>query len=190
MKARLALTAALAFSWAATAGIVIEELPGTVTLKQAVRLTDGNVLAASAAPYEVKIHYRGFGNTAEIWFFTGGVFKGKTNAEARGFPSQAPPVSTARKAGEGQKDFVKIDQKVVKLDSEQKAVKFEGVKGESSEKDHTGSVEMSPGFAWGTHGFNPGAQGKVVPSGKSLKLSFDSANSAAGFSALLPAVQK
>ncbi len=174
MKATLA--AAVLLVAAATAPAAVDAYMTFVTLPQAVKLGDGSVLPAGR--YDVRIDYKGFGSAAEHAFLQGGALKGKCPAEARGFPSQPPPVSTARKAGEGQKDFVKIDQKTVKLDAERKPVKFEGVKGESTEKDHTGELAMAS-FAWGTHGFNPGAQGKVVPAGNSVKLSFDSANSAA-----------
>ena len=93
MKLRFALVAAFVLCLTATASIVYQH-PSGVTLTGPVRLTDGHVLAAG--PYDVQIHYQGFGNTAEIWFFTGGVFKGKTNAEARGFPSPAAGRRPAR----------------------------------------------------------------------------------------------
>jgi len=187
MKATLA--AAVLLAAAASAPAAVDSYMTFVTLPQAVKLGDGSVLPAGR--YDVKIDYKGFGNAAEFLFLQGGVLKGKTPAEARGFPSQAPPVSTARKAGEGQKDFVKIDQTAVKLDTAQKADVKLAVEGESIHKDHKGEIASAPqSFSWGAHGFNPGMAGRAAPTGDRVKLSFDSAKSAAGFSALLPAVQK
>ncbi|HEY3348845.1 MAG TPA: hypothetical protein VGM13_03660 [Thermoanaerobaculia bacterium] len=198
MKATLA--AAVLVAAAASAPAAVDSYMTFVTLPQAVKLGDGSILPAGG--YDVKIAYKGFGNAAEFLFLKGGVLMGKTPAEARGFPSQAPPVSTARKAGEGQKDFFKYDQKGVKLETEQKAdVKLDTaqatdthikrVDGESTHKDHKGEIALAPqGFSWGAHGFAPGIAGKIAPAGKSLKLSFDSANSAAGFNAILPYVEK
>jgi hypothetical protein len=200
MKAGLAFAIALVFSLTAAAGIVIEEFPASLALKQAVRLGDGSVLPAGR--YDVRIGYKGFGNAAEFRFFQGGALKGTCPAEARGFPSQAP----AGVNGDGRT-----------------AVKMYDIKGESTEKDHkaytvklqtadpaaqkvagdpsAGKVfpkvedkSQVPGaaqaFSWGAHGFNPGTLGKTAPFGQGLKISFDSANSAAGFSAMLPVVQK
>lgn len=188
MKATLA--AAVLLAAAASAPAAVDAYMTFVTLPQAVKLGDGSVLPAGK--YDVKIDYKGFGNAAEFLFLQGGVLKGKTPAEARGFPSQAPPVSTARKAGEGQKDFVKIDQAAVKLDTAQATdTHIKRVEGESTHKDHKGEIASAPqSFSWGAHGFNPGMAGRAAPTGDRVKLSFDSAKSAAGFSALLPAVQK
>jgi hypothetical protein len=196
MKARFALAVPLALSLSAAAGIVIEELPGTVSLEQAVRLSDGHVLPAAAAPYGVQIHYQGFGNTAEIWFFTGGVFKGKTNAEARGFPA-GPPPAQGDSALNASKDASKIVDPSAKLDSaDQSTAKvFPKVEAPDAKVDKK-YIKMSPAgasqtFSWGARGFQKGLTGKAVPYGRGfVKLSFDSANSAAGFSALLPAVQR
>ena len=187
MKATLA--AAVLLAAAASAPAATDSYMTFVTLPQAVKLGDGSVLPAGR--YDVKIDYKGFGNAAEFQFLKGGVLKGKMPAEARGFPSQAPPASTARKAGEGQKDFPKVEQSGVKLTTAQATdVKFK-VDGESTHKDHKGEIALAPqSFSWGAHGFAPGIAGKTAPAGKSLKISFDSANSAAGFSALLPAIQK
>jgi hypothetical protein len=203
MKARCALAASLVLCAAATAGIVIEELPGTVLLKQTVRLSDGHVLPASAAPYDVKIHFQGFGNTAEIWFFTGGVFKGKTNAEARGFPSSPPgapggPGAARIVADESPKEFKfrNADDVQVKLVPGDPAAQKGFPKVESTEKvdkkyvklDSAGAAQT---FSWNTHGFQKGLKGQATVSSRGfVKLSFDSANSPAGFSAQLPAVQK
>jgi hypothetical protein len=188
MKARIA--AAVLLVAAASAPAAIDSYMTFVTLPQAVKLGDGSVLPAGR--YDVKIEYKGFGNAAEFQFLKGGVLKGKTPAEARGFPSQAPPASTARKAGEGQKDFPKVEQTDVKLTTAQATdTHLKRVEGESTHKDHKGEIAIAPqSFSWSAHGFAPGIAGKTVPTGKSLKLSFDSAKSAAGFSALLPAIQK
>ena len=202
MKLRFALAASLALCLSAIAGIVIEELPGAVSFTGPVRLTDGHVLAAG--PYDVKIHYQGFGNTAEIWFFTGGVFKGKTSAEARGFPAGSAsalsgpgaskivmddesPKETREKVYDAQVKLVPGDQSPVKV-----YPKAEGTDDKVDKK----YVKMSPAtstesFSWGARGFQRGLKGQALPSGRGfVKLSFDSSNSPAGFSALLPAVQK
>ncbi len=194
MKARFALAVPLALSLSAAAGIVIEQLPGTVSLKEPVRLTDGHVLAA--APYDVKIHYQGFGSTAEIWFFTGGIFKGKTNAEARGFPA-VPPPAQGDSALNASKDASKTVDPAVKIVApDQTAQKgFPKIEGTDDKVDKK-YVKMSPAgasqtFSWGARGFQKGLAGQAVPYGRGfVKLTFDSANSAAGFSALLPAVQR
>lgn len=155
-----------------------------ISLPQAVKLGDGSVLPAGK--YDVQIEYKGFGNAAELHFFQGGVFKGKTPAEARGFPAQAP-------AGGGAGDVklqkgVPAAEKVVGDPLVQKGVQGNFPKVETGDKwSPAASVES---FSWGSHGFNSGVVGKTAPSGRNLKLSFDSANSAAGFSALLPAIQK
>jgi hypothetical protein len=202
MKLRFALAALLALCLTAAASIVYQ-FPSVVSFTGPVRLTDGHVLAAG--PYDVKIHYQGFGNTAEIWFFTGGVFKGKTNAEARGFPSgpasalsgpgaskivmddESPKEMKLDKSSDAQVKLVPGDRSIVKL--------YPKVEGTDDKVDKK-YVKMSPAtstesFSWGAHGFQNGLKGQAQPSGRgSVKLSFDSANSAAGFSALLPAVQK
>jgi hypothetical protein len=188
---RIARTLALAAGLAvAPAFAAVDSYMTFVTLPQAVKLGDGSVLPAGR--YDVKIDYKGFGNAAELLFLQGGALKGKTHAEARGFPSQAPPASTARKAGEGQKDFPKVEQADVKLTTAQAIdTHIKRVDGESTHKDHKGDIALAPqGFSWGAHGFAPGIAGKTAPAGKSLKISFDSANSAAGFSALLPYLEK
>jgi hypothetical protein len=195
MKTRLALAVALTLSLAATAGIVIEELPASLSLKQAVRLADGSVLPAG--PYSVQIHYKGFGNSAEFWFFQGGVLKGKSPAEARGFPSTAPAGVT----GAGQAGFLKIDGEANDKDHKISTVKLQPADklgtAQTAQKDQTSYKEQKAdsagavqSFAWGAHGFAPGLTGNALQTGGSVNLSFNSSNSSAGFSALLPAVRK
>lgn len=157
-----------------------------ISLPNAVKLADGSVLPAGK--YDVHIEYKGFGNAAEFHFFQGGILKGKTPAEARGFPSQAP-------AGAADASTVKLHDVKVNDPATQKGYTVKTNPGtekvfpkvETGDKVQPGAAAAS--FSWGSHGFTPGIVGKTAPSGKSLKLSFDSANSAAGFSALLPAVQ-
>ena len=197
MKTRLALAVALALPLGVSAmPTAVEYIPSKISLKQNVKLGDGSVLPAGS--YDVQVHYKGFGNTAEFWFFTGGVFKGKTNAEARGFPSTAP--AGVAPAG-------------------QTAIKFDGIKGESADHKHKDEIaadghkaddaalkikqESFPktedkwqpagatnAMGWDRSGFKAGSQGTAVPVGQSVKVSFDSSNSAAGFSATLPVAQK
>lgn len=193
MKAKIA---ALAAAVLAAAVLVAVHAPAAlnayrtgITLPQAVKLGDGSVLPAGR--YDVEIEYRGFGNTAEFHFFQGGVLKGKTPAEARGFPSQAPVVQ-----GGNQADYVPkggdAAQKGVKLDTaDQKVIKQDAAKKyDSAEKVRGDGASPQASFSWGSHGFNPGALGKTSPQGQGIRLSFDSANGPAGFSALLPAVKK
>ncbi|MGA7992519.1 MAG: hypothetical protein WCC53_13860 [Thermoanaerobaculia bacterium] len=218
MKAHLALAAALALPLGLAAmPTAVEYLPaGAVTLKQSVKLGDGSVLPAG--PYDVQIHYKGFGNLAEFHFFQGGVFKGKTNAEARGFPSQAPATvngggtaslkmgikgestekdhkdwsaykeQTGYKEQIAHKDETAMKEVLLKDQTgykEQKtALKYEG-------KEVPASAGASQAFSWGGRGFDKGLQGSIVPVGRGMvKLLFDSKNSAAGFSAILPYVEK
>jgi hypothetical protein len=192
MKARILAAVVLALGFAGSARAAQEDFfRGTLDLKQAVRLGDGSVL--SAGKYDVKIDYKGFGGSAEFLFLQGGVLKGRTPAEARGFSSQAPAGAGKTVSDESPKETandksVKLDQ-AVKLDpAAQKGTQANFPKVDAGDKSSPAGGATA--FAWSAHGFNAGAQGKVVPTGKSLKISFDSANSAAGFSALVPAVQK
>lgn len=172
--------AAVVFLAAGVASGALNAYRSGISLPDAVKLGDGSVLPAGK--YDVQIEYKGFGNAAEFHFFQGGVLKGKTPAEARGFPAQAPGGAA--------------DASTVKLQKAAPAVKYEGVKGEVKGENLDPIQKGIPAagapqeFSWGSHGFAPGIAGKTAPAGKSFKLSFDSANSAAGFSALLPAVQK
>jgi hypothetical protein len=192
MKARLALVAALFLPLGLSAmPTAVEYIPSKISLKQNVKLGDGSVLPAGS--YDVQIHYKGFGNTAEFWFFTGGVLKGKTNAEARGFPSTAP----AGVAGGSQAGFLKLD----------------GIKGESADAKHKDEIDYkeqkaddaalkikmdsfpkvedkSSSSAASLQSISWGRPGQAVQTGGSVKLSFDSSNSSAGFSATLPLAQK
>ncbi len=190
MKTRLVLAAALTLSLAATAGIVIEELPASLSLKQSIRLADGSVLPAGS--YAVQIHYKGFGNAAEFWFFQGGVLKGKSPAVARGFPSVAP----AGVNGDGQ-TALKIDGEASEKDHKaftvklQPADKLGTANDKSSYKEQKAdSAVAGQSFTWGAHGFAPGLTGNALLTGGSVNVSFNSSNSSAGFSALLPAVRK
>ena len=191
MKTRLALAAALALPLVATAGIVIEELPAAASLPQAVRLANGSVLPAG--PYNVQIHYQGFGNAAELWFFQGGVLKGKSPAEARGFPSTAPAAVT----GAGKTGFLKIDGEANDKDHKSYTVKLQPADklgtAQTAQKDQTSYKEQKAdtagavqSFSWGARGFAPGNVGKTSISGNGVQLRFNSSNSSAGFSATLP----
>ncbi len=194
MKVRAALVAFLACTFSAYAGIVIEEFPASLALKQAVRLGDGSVLPAG--PYDVQIHYKGFGNAAEFWFLQGGALKGKSPAEARGFSSQPPPGSgqaqVAGIKGESTEDKHKdtIEASTVKLRPADPGLQ----KGHVEKFDPTFKFWQPAGsslkFSWEKAGFRAGQKGVASPGGPHVKISFDSANSAAGFSALLPAVQR
>lgn len=198
MKVRLALAAACAVSFAAAGGIIpTDKLPASLSLPQAVRLADGSVL--TAGPYDVQIHYKGFGNAAELWFFQKGQLKGKSPAEARGFPSATPggtaSASTVKlqkadadaKIGDIKGHNTSADAKMTKIyePAEQKNAKV------FPKVEDSPPAGASQAFSWGAHGFNAGGQGKVAPTGRGLlKLSFDSANSAAGFNATLPLIEK
>lgn len=196
MKGRLAAAAVLLA--AATAFAALNAYRTGITLPQAVRLGDGSVLPAGR--YDVQIDYKGFGNAAELHFFQGGVLKGKTPAEARGFPSQAPTGAAASQDKKIQK--ADIYPKVGDIKGETGAVKevppdakLKKVVGPGEDKTAKNlewwDPTVLPAFDWQKAGFAAGAQGKAAPAGPgSLKLQFDSSNSAAGFSALLPAVQK
>ncbi len=189
MKVRLALAAALSLPLGLSAmPTAVEYLPSTISLTQAVKLGDGSVLPAG--PYDVQIHYKGFGNAAELQFFQNRVFKGKTNAEARGFPSAAPggapgvahTVKLQKASSEG-KVFPKVE------DSSQGKV-FPKVEEPAANKKF--SPADAPGaFSWESLGFRKGQKGTIMQASPGmLKLSFDSANSAAGFNAILPYVEK
>ncbi|HTS01960.1 MAG TPA: hypothetical protein VMN04_05500 [Thermoanaerobaculia bacterium] len=193
MKARFVAIAALALPLVAAAGIVIEELPASLSLKQAVRLADGSVLPAGS--YDVKIEYRGFGNAATLHFFKNGVLKGNSPAEARGFPAQPPPAlsegveNKKYQKEDGIKKLDVADAKEVKLEPGDDKIKIQD-KWEPADKS-----SVPPGapqtFSWGVHGFSPGAAGKTAPAGPGqVKVLFDSTNSAAGFSAILPYVER
>lgn len=198
MKARLAAAALLLA--AATASAALNAYRTGITLPQAVRLGDGSVLPAGR--YDVQIDYKGFGNAAELHFFQGGVLKGKTPAEARGFPAQARTGAVASQDKKIQK--ADIYPKVGDIKGETGAVKevspdakLKKVVGPGEDKTAKNLEWSDPtvlppaAFDWQKAGFAAGAQGKAAPAGPgSLKLQFDSSNSAAGFSALLPAVQK
>ena len=185
MKAKI--SAAVLVLAAAAAPAAVDAYMTFVTLPQAVKLGDGSVLPAGK--YDVKIDYKGFGNSAEFLFLQGGALKGKCPAEARGFPSQAP-------AGAADANAVKLHDVKITDPAAQKGYTVKTNPGtekvfpkvETGDKVQPGAAAAS--FSWGAHGFAPGIVGKTAPAGRSLKLSFDSANSAAGFSALLPAVQK
>jgi len=169
-----------------------------ITLSQAVRLADGSVLPAGK--YDVEIEYKGWGNAATLNFLQGGVLKGKAPAEARGFPSTDPSLATA--TGE---HFPKLEQKGdqagAKVVEESPEVKLKKVvnpvdeKGQKVDKwdkwDKVAPVATSS-FDWTHAGFgNPPHPGVVRAFGDgSVKLSFDSTNSAAGFSAILPFVER
>jgi hypothetical protein len=183
MKVRLALAAALAIPLGLSAmPTAVEYLPAKISLPQVVKLGDGSVLPAG--PYDVQVHYKGFGNAAELQFFQNRVFKGRTNAEARGFPAQPPAGAALDTSGKKTSDM--------KFDGSSAAVK--DVKGEAQES-HIPKWESPAGapaaFNWEKAGFRAGQKGVVTPGGPGmLKLSFDSANSAAGVIAILPYVEK
>ncbi len=142
----------------------VEYLPGTLDLKQGVRLADGSVLAAGH--YDVQIHFKGWGNSGEFFFLQGGVLKGKAPAQARGFPAGPP-------AGQMQ-----TTKDVDKSPAGKVFPKVEGSAG-------------TPAFSWDRYGFRPGLVVKFTPAGPPLnlsQLSVDSMNGSAGFSAQLPAV--
>jgi len=184
MKATLA--AAVLLVAAASAPAAIDAYMTFVTLPQPVRLGDGSVLPAGK--YDVKIDYKGFGGSAEFLFLQGGVLKGRTPAEARGFPSQAPAGDGKTVSDESPKE--QTADKTVKLDpAAQKGIQGNFPKTETGDK--WSPAGGAAAFSWSAQGFHAGAQGKTSLVGRgTLKISFDSANSAAGFSALLPAVQK
>lgn len=171
MKARLAAAALLV--GAAAASAALNAYRTGIKLPQGVKLADGSVLPAGA--YDVDINFKGYGNAAELHFLQGGVLKGKAPAVARGFAAQ-PPGSTE---ATGHDVFAKIGD----------------IKGESMDDKHKDAPEAvkkpTPGglreFSWGKAGFPEGRKGVVSkgPPG-TLKLSFDSTNSAAGFQATLP----
>jgi hypothetical protein len=168
MKTRLAIVALLVAAAAASAAV--NAYRTWISLPQAVKLGDGSVLPAG--PYDVQIHYKGFGNAAELWFFRGGVLKGKSQAETHGFPSTQPP-SAASEAS----------PKLQKASSEGNLA--------ADHKDWSQSAGAHGDFAYEKAGFRAGQKGTVMQaSPRMLKLSFDSANSAAGFSANLPYFEK
>lgn len=184
IKLRLVIAAVCAVSFSAAGGIMPpDKLPVSLSLPQAVRLADGAALPAG--PYDVQIHYKGFGNAAELWFFQKGQLKGKSLAEARGFPSAAP-------GGAASASTVKLQ----KASSEGKV--FPKVESSSAAADHKAadhkdwSQAGAPGaFSWENLGFRKGQKGLVMQAAPGmLKLSFDSSNSAAGFNAILPYVEK
>jgi hypothetical protein len=199
MTAKIA--AAVLLIAAASAPAAIDSYMTFVTLPQpGVKLGDGSVLPAGK--YEVEIVYKGFGNTAELRFFQGKVLKGTAPAEARGFPSQAPAGAASAstvKLQKGSPEMKEVVQSDVKI-TDPAAQKGYTVKtGEGTEKvfpkvetgDKWSPAGSPTAFNWHRAGFAAGAQGKASVVGRgTLKLSFDSANSAAGFSALLPVIQK
>ena len=177
MKSRVLLAFALAVPLGLLAmPTAVENLPSKITLPQAVKLGDGSVLPAGQ--YDVQIEYRGYGSAAELHFFQRGVFKGKAPAVARGFTAQAPV------AVNGPGATVEKDKVSGPLADKSSAAATRGEK-------WTGLQKVSPGaFSWGAYGFKPGSQGNVFAGPSSLKLQFDSSNSAAGFSAILPYIEK
>ncbi len=182
MKVRLALAASL-LVFAGAAGAALNAYRTAVTLPESVKLGDGSVLIAGL--YDVEIHYKGFGGAAEMWFLQEGQLKGKTGAEARGFPSKDPA------AVNGESETVKLkpgNDKTVKLQpADDKGVKL------APAGDHWPKLLPAggpQGFSWSLYGFNPGITGKAAPAGHELKISVDSRNSAAGFSAILPFIEK
>jgi hypothetical protein len=200
MKVRLALIAALALPLGLSAmPTAVEYLPARLSLPQAVKLADGSVLPAGK--YDVQINYKGFGNAAEFVFLQGGAPKGKCPAEARGFPSQAPAGvgggSQTVKIGDIKGESTEKDHKAytVKMQPADPILQ-KGVGDPSAAKvfpkveDKSQVPNATQAFSWGAHGFNAGTPGKTAQAGQSLKISFDSANSSAGFSALLPYVEK
>lgn len=189
MKSRVLLAAALAVPLGLSAmPTAVESFLSKVSLNQAVKLVDGSVLPASA--YDVKIDYRGYGNAAELLFFQGGVFKGKTRAEARGFPTVAP-------AGAVGANTVKLEKEttgdIEKVSPGLKEKKMISTADDAAAKNFW---KVSPAgipleFSWEKAGFHAGQVGVVSPGPRgTVKLSFDSSNSAAGFSAILPYIEK
>jgi hypothetical protein len=183
MKTRLATVALLVAAAAASAAV--NAYRTGISLPQAVKLGDGSVLPAG--PYDVQIHYKGFGNAAELWFFRGGVLKGKSPAEVRGFPSTEPAGAASeaspklQKASSEGKVFPKVESS------------SPGGAGDlaADHKDWSQSAGAHGDFAYEKAGFRAGQKGTVMQASPGmLKLSFDSANSAAGFSAILPYVEK
>jgi hypothetical protein len=209
MKAKLA--AAVLVLAAASASAALNAYRTGINLPQAVKLGDGSVLPAGR--YDVEIDYKGFGNAAELRFLQGGVLKGKAPAEARGFPAQAtagaiaPADKKVQKANEATSSdiFAKLgdikgesvktesapDAKMAKVvdPNVQKGAPNTFPKVESADKWSPAGSGAPHSFSWGAHGFNPGMAGKASLAGNSVRLQFDSANSSAGFSALLPAVK-
>ncbi len=192
MKVRLALAASL-LVLAGAAGAALNAYRTAVTLPESVKLGDGSVLVPGR--YDVEIHYKGFGGAAEMWFLQKGQLKGKTDAEARGFPSREPAAvngdSEAVKLRPADDKAVKLrpaDEKAVKLrPADDKAVKLAPATEYGPKRLPAGEPQ---GFSWSRYGFNPGIAGKAVPAGRELKISVDSRNSAAGFNAILPYVEK
>ncbi len=209
MKSRLALAAALAIPLGLAAmPTAVEYLPATLDLRQGVRLADGSVLPAGH--YDVQIHFKGWGTQAIFYFFQHGASKGKLNAEARGFPSSQPVAvggaggSDAHKAWtEGKVDKAYVDkvylEEADKRKGELEAVDKHKLEIEAADKhkleasNELANKKFVPAggpaaFSWGGAGFQAGGRGTATLTGNSVKISFDSSNSAAGFSALVPAV--
>ena len=184
MKARKLAAAAAALFLAASAHAALNAYRTGITLPQSVKLGDGSVLPAGK--YDVQIEYKGFGNAAEFLFFQGGALKGKTKAEARGFPSQPP----------GGEEAVGVTGKKVKSTAPGAAVDAKGDALDKQIQDKTspllpGSAAAKQAFSWGALGFNAGRLMTATPASQGmLKLSLDSANSAAGFSAILPYIEQ
>lgn len=184
MKAPFALVAALALPLGLSAMPTAVESPASnIVLQQDVKLADGFVLPAGA--YDVKIEYRG-GNAAELHFYQGGVFKHKNPAEARGFP--AHPGVGSQTGGQFPKVVVESSPKLDKSSSSADNANLKQDKYPGNEKPVSAGAPQA--FSWEAYGFK-GAPGRVVPAGKGqVKLLFDSTNSAAGFSAILPYIEK
>ncbi|MEO8056333.1 MAG: hypothetical protein ABI768_14330, partial [Acidobacteriota bacterium] len=173
MKATLA--AAVLIVAAAAAPAAVNAYMTFVTLPQAVKLGDGSVLPAGK--YDVQIEYKGFGNAAELHFFQNKVFKGKTNAEARGFPSTAPGGATDASTVKMQK----ADKKVFDVKGESADAKMVKMNDAAAQKANQIFPKVedkwqpagAPGaFSWANFGFREGHKGIVTPGPPSmLKLS-------------------
>ena len=190
------LAAALLLAAGLAAGALNAYRTG-ISLSHPVRLADGSVLPAGK--YDVEIEYRGWGDAATLNFLQGGVLKGKAPAEARGFPATDPSITTAT----GQ-HFPKLEQKgeppAVKIE-ELPEVKLKKVvepgddkvqKVDKWEKWDKVAPVGAPSFDWAHAGFGtPPRPGLARALGDgSVKLSFDSSNSAAGFTAILPFIER
>ncbi len=206
MKSRLALAAAaLAIPLGLAAmPTAVEYLPVTLDLAQGVRLADGSVLPAGH--YDVQIHFQGWGNQAIFYFFQHASSKGRLIAEARGFPA-SQPVAVGGAGGVVAGTEYKPQKDAVYVDKSQKAdVKLEEadkhkLEIEAADKHKIeASTELTnkkfvpasgpAAFSWGAAGFQAGMRGRVMPIGNSVKISFDSSNSAAGFTVTLPYLER
>jgi hypothetical protein len=191
MKKALAAAVLLAAGYAPAA---LNAYRTGITLPGAVRLADGSVLPAGK--YEVEIDYKGWGNAATLSFFQGGIFRGKSPAEARGFPSQ-PPGAAASSDTFAKIGDIKGETLEKSPDAKLKKVVLPGdekVNVESKGFDKRDKVAPVPApFDWAHAGFPAGSPrpgiARTLGDG-SVKLSFDSTNSAAGFNAILPFIER